>query len=165
MDRIDCKKRFHIKCVCVCVCLCAERKNHARELVREADLSQWDALVIISGDGLLYEVHRLVYKDADACAHAWGSTYTRTQMHAFGSTYTRMHLGPHTHACGSTHTHPKACMDKQSHTRGVTFYYSFILTKPGKAHFSIKCSISCLFFSCPYMNELPLCHCISSFKK
>ncbi|XP_056443021.1 sphingosine kinase 1-like [Gadus chalcogrammus] len=33
-----------------------ERKNHARELVREADLSQWDALVIISGDGLLYEV-------------------------------------------------------------------------------------------------------------
>ncbi|CAL8331990.1 unnamed protein product [Lota lota] len=33
-----------------------ERKNHARVLVREADLSQWDALVIISGDGLLYEV-------------------------------------------------------------------------------------------------------------
>ncbi|KAM6940072.1 sphingosine kinase 1-like [Xenentodon cancila] len=33
-----------------------ERQNHARELVREADLSQWDALVIISGDGLLYEV-------------------------------------------------------------------------------------------------------------
>ncbi|CAL8333603.1 unnamed protein product [Merluccius merluccius] len=36
--------------------LITERKNHARELVREADLSQWDALVIISGDGLLYEV-------------------------------------------------------------------------------------------------------------
>ncbi|KAJ3614859.1 hypothetical protein NHX12_018429 [Muraenolepis orangiensis] len=36
--------------------VCAERRNHARELVREADLSQWDALVIISGDGLLYEV-------------------------------------------------------------------------------------------------------------
>ncbi|KPP61212.1 hypothetical protein Z043_120715 [Scleropages formosus] len=34
----------------------AERQNHARELVREADLSQWDALVIISGDGLLFEV-------------------------------------------------------------------------------------------------------------
>ncbi|XP_018617591.2 sphingosine kinase 1 [Scleropages formosus] len=33
-----------------------ERQNHARELVREADLSQWDALVIISGDGLLFEV-------------------------------------------------------------------------------------------------------------
>ncbi|XP_041839172.1 sphingosine kinase 1-like [Melanotaenia boesemani] len=33
-----------------------ERQNHARELVREADLSQWDALVIMSGDGLLYEV-------------------------------------------------------------------------------------------------------------
>lgn len=33
-----------------------ERQNHARELVKEADLSQWDALVIMSGDGLLYEV-------------------------------------------------------------------------------------------------------------
>lgn len=33
-----------------------ERQNHAREMMREADLSQWDALVIMSGDGLLYEV-------------------------------------------------------------------------------------------------------------
>ncbi|XP_026160293.1 sphingosine kinase 1 [Mastacembelus armatus] len=33
-----------------------ERQNHARELVREADLSQWDAIAILSGDGLLYEV-------------------------------------------------------------------------------------------------------------
>lgn len=33
-----------------------ERQNHARDLVREADLSQWDALVIMSGDGLLFEV-------------------------------------------------------------------------------------------------------------
>ncbi|XP_076121474.1 sphingosine kinase 1-like [Alosa pseudoharengus] len=33
-----------------------EHQNHARELVREADLSQWDALVILSGDGLLFEV-------------------------------------------------------------------------------------------------------------
>ncbi|XP_034149901.1 sphingosine kinase 1 isoform X2 [Esox lucius] len=33
-----------------------ERQNHAREMVREADLSQWDALVIMSGDGLLFEV-------------------------------------------------------------------------------------------------------------
>ncbi|KAJ8399692.1 hypothetical protein AAFF_G00407970 [Aldrovandia affinis] len=33
-----------------------ERQNHARELAREADLSQWDALVIMSGDGLLFEV-------------------------------------------------------------------------------------------------------------
>ncbi|XP_015259132.1 PREDICTED: sphingosine kinase 1 [Cyprinodon variegatus] len=32
-----------------------ERQNHAREKVREADLSQWDALVIMSGDGLLHE--------------------------------------------------------------------------------------------------------------
>ncbi|XP_059188685.1 sphingosine kinase 2-like [Centropristis striata] len=33
-----------------------ERQNHARELVKEADLSQWGALVIMSGDGLLFEV-------------------------------------------------------------------------------------------------------------
>ncbi|XP_077462485.1 sphingosine kinase 1-like [Stigmatopora argus] len=33
-----------------------EHQNHARELVREVDLSQWDALVIVSGDGLLFEV-------------------------------------------------------------------------------------------------------------
>ncbi|KAK7939679.1 hypothetical protein WMY93_003005 [Mugilogobius chulae] len=33
-----------------------EAKNHARELVRKADLTQWDALVIMSGDGLLFEV-------------------------------------------------------------------------------------------------------------
>ncbi|KAM7394033.1 hypothetical protein PAMP_020860 [Pampus punctatissimus] len=37
-------------------CLSDKRQNHARELVREADLSQWDALVIMSGDGLLFEV-------------------------------------------------------------------------------------------------------------
>ncbi|XP_013865612.1 sphingosine kinase 2, partial [Austrofundulus limnaeus] len=33
-----------------------ERQDHAREHVKEADLSQWDAIVIMSGDGLLYEV-------------------------------------------------------------------------------------------------------------
>ncbi|XP_077380519.1 sphingosine kinase 1-like [Festucalex cinctus] len=33
-----------------------EHQNHAREHVRKADLSQWDALIIMSGDGLLFEV-------------------------------------------------------------------------------------------------------------
>ncbi|RXN37314.1 sphingosine kinase 1 [Labeo rohita] len=33
-----------------------ERQNHARDLVKNADLTQWDALVILSGDGLLFEV-------------------------------------------------------------------------------------------------------------
>uniref|UniRef100_A0A3Q3WML0 sphingosine kinase n=1 Tax=Mola mola TaxID=94237 RepID=A0A3Q3WML0_MOLML len=33
-----------------------EHQNHAREVVKKADLSQWDALVIMSGDGLLFEV-------------------------------------------------------------------------------------------------------------
>ncbi|XP_066530214.1 sphingosine kinase 1 [Hoplias malabaricus] len=31
-------------------------QNHARELVRNADLSQWSAIVILSGDGLVFEV-------------------------------------------------------------------------------------------------------------
>ncbi|XP_060759904.1 sphingosine kinase 1-like [Neoarius graeffei] len=33
-----------------------EHQNHARELVRNADLSQWSAIIILSGDGLLHEV-------------------------------------------------------------------------------------------------------------
>ncbi|XP_017518310.3 sphingosine kinase 1 isoform X1 [Manis javanica] len=33
-----------------------ERQNHARELVRAEELSRWDALVVMSGDGLMYEV-------------------------------------------------------------------------------------------------------------
>ncbi|RVE76656.1 hypothetical protein OJAV_G00010710 [Oryzias javanicus] len=33
-----------------------EHQDHAREYVKGADLSKWDALVIMSGDGLLYEV-------------------------------------------------------------------------------------------------------------
>uniref|UniRef100_A0A452J5J2 sphingosine kinase n=1 Tax=Gopherus agassizii TaxID=38772 RepID=A0A452J5J2_9SAUR len=33
-----------------------ERPNHARELVQAADLSQWDAVAVLAGDGLLYEV-------------------------------------------------------------------------------------------------------------
>ncbi|XP_062495776.1 sphingosine kinase 1 [Pezoporus occidentalis] len=33
-----------------------ERPHHAHEKVRDEDLSQWDALVVMSGDGLMYEV-------------------------------------------------------------------------------------------------------------
>lgn len=33
-----------------------DRRNHARELVRAEDLRLWDALVIMSGDGLMHEV-------------------------------------------------------------------------------------------------------------
>ena len=36
--------------------LSAERRNHARELVRAEDLRRWDALVVMSGDGLMHEV-------------------------------------------------------------------------------------------------------------
>ncbi|KAG8434043.1 hypothetical protein GDO86_012418 [Hymenochirus boettgeri] len=33
-----------------------ERQNHARELVQGIRLEEWDGIVVISGDGLLYEV-------------------------------------------------------------------------------------------------------------
>ncbi|KFV14357.1 Sphingosine kinase 1, partial [Tauraco erythrolophus] len=33
-----------------------ERPQHAHEKVRDEDLSQWDTLVVMAGDGLLYEV-------------------------------------------------------------------------------------------------------------
>ncbi|XP_037350838.2 sphingosine kinase 1 [Talpa occidentalis] len=33
-----------------------ERRNHAREFVRGEELSRWDALVVMSGDGLMHEV-------------------------------------------------------------------------------------------------------------
>nr|XP_056719438.1 sphingosine kinase 2 [Euleptes europaea] len=33
-----------------------ERQNHARELVQSISLAEWDGIVAVSGDGLLYEV-------------------------------------------------------------------------------------------------------------
>ncbi|KAM7069603.1 sphingosine kinase 1 isoform 1-T1 [Molossus nigricans] len=33
-----------------------ERRNHARELARTEELARWDALVVMSGDGLMHEV-------------------------------------------------------------------------------------------------------------
>lgn len=33
-----------------------ERHNHARELIREISLPEWDGIIIVSGDGLLHEV-------------------------------------------------------------------------------------------------------------
>ncbi|KAM8870612.1 sphingosine kinase 2 isoform 1-T3 [Spinachia spinachia] len=33
-----------------------ERQNHARELIREISLTDWDGIIIVSGDGLLHEV-------------------------------------------------------------------------------------------------------------
>jgi len=36
---------------------CAERQNHARELIREISLQEWDGIIIVSGDGLLHEVN------------------------------------------------------------------------------------------------------------
>ncbi|XP_049716600.1 sphingosine kinase 1 isoform X4 [Elephas maximus indicus] len=36
--------------------LLTEWRNHARELVRHEELGRWDALVVMSGDGLMHEV-------------------------------------------------------------------------------------------------------------
>ncbi|KAM3872710.1 sphingosine kinase 2 [Diretmus argenteus] len=33
-----------------------ERQNHAKELIREIPLPEWDGIIIVSGDGLLHEV-------------------------------------------------------------------------------------------------------------
>ena len=81
---------LYILCVCVCV---AERQNHARELVKEADLSQWDALVIMSGDGLLFEVKRDIRP-----LSSYPSTHTHT----------------HTHTHTLTHTHPDTYFNNTS---------------------------------------------------
>ncbi|XP_078063799.1 sphingosine kinase 2-like [Mustelus asterias] len=36
--------------------ICTEHQNHARELIQNIELCEWDGIVIVSGDGLLYEV-------------------------------------------------------------------------------------------------------------
>ena len=38
------------------ISVCAVRQNHARECMKEYDLSGVDGIVIASGDGLLHEV-------------------------------------------------------------------------------------------------------------
>ncbi|XP_056405571.1 sphingosine kinase 1 [Hyla sarda] len=45
--------------------LVTERPNQARELMREQDLSSWDAVVVMSGDGLLFEVINGLMERAD----------------------------------------------------------------------------------------------------
>ena len=46
---------------------CAERQNHARELIKEYDLSTVDGIVIASGDGLLYEVYVYLFHLLEWC--------------------------------------------------------------------------------------------------
>lgn len=47
-------------CVTCQIILCvSERQNHARELIREISLPEWDGIVIVSGDGLLHEVGKI----------------------------------------------------------------------------------------------------------
>lgn len=46
-----------------------ERQNHARELVQGLSLSEWDGIVTLSGDGLLFEV-----KGEHPNTEPWGTT-------------------------------------------------------------------------------------------
>uniref|UniRef100_A0A672R5M4 DAGKc domain-containing protein n=1 Tax=Sinocyclocheilus grahami TaxID=75366 RepID=A0A672R5M4_SINGR len=41
-----------------------ERQNHARELIKEISLPEWDGIVIVSGDGLLHEVNIVTVFDS-----------------------------------------------------------------------------------------------------
>ncbi|CAN8002201.1 unnamed protein product, partial [Ixodes hexagonus] len=36
---------------------CAERQNHAKEFIKNLNLRQWSGILVISGDGLLFEVY------------------------------------------------------------------------------------------------------------
>lgn len=51
-----------------------ERQNHARELVQGLSLSEWDGIVTLSGDGLLFEV-----KGSTLTLSLGGLQETRTQ--------------------------------------------------------------------------------------
>ena len=50
-------------CECVSLWPTVDRLNHAREMMKELDLSTIDGIVISSGDGLVYEVQ--------ICQHYW----------------------------------------------------------------------------------------------
>ena len=38
--------------------LITKRQNHARDLIAAEDLRRWSAILILSGDGLLYEAYQ-----------------------------------------------------------------------------------------------------------
>lgn len=42
--------------LCCSFCLILDRANCARDYVKKENLSQWDGIVVVSGDGLLFEV-------------------------------------------------------------------------------------------------------------
>lgn len=63
-----------------------EHQNHARELVREADLSQWDALVIMSGDGLLFEVIKRALRSDFDMKHLRSKIKRRSRINTFQTT-------------------------------------------------------------------------------
>ncbi len=50
-------------------CCGTERQNHARELIREISLLEWDGIVIVSGDGLLHEVNVITIFDCFCHIH------------------------------------------------------------------------------------------------
>lgn len=46
--------------ICNVCFLIAEYAGHAHDLIQELDLDEWDAVIIVSGDGLIYEVIKLI---------------------------------------------------------------------------------------------------------
>ena len=48
--------------------LITKRQNHARDLIANEDLTRWAAILILSGDGLLYETYQglMLRKDWDS---------------------------------------------------------------------------------------------------
>lgn len=62
----------------------AERPHHAQEKVRDEDLSQWDVLVVMSGDGLLHEVSARCHPLARAGGKLGGDAETKPSWKPWG---------------------------------------------------------------------------------
>lgn len=59
------------------LCHALERQNHARELISEISLHEWDGVVIVSGDGLLHEVPFIYVSINVICSKPKASTLAK----------------------------------------------------------------------------------------
>ena len=66
--------------MCVRLCVCADRSNHAFEHVQRAELSKYYGILIISGDGLVFEV-RLRLQSSTSTSTTSPATLTCTRSH------------------------------------------------------------------------------------
>lgn len=77
--------------------LITDRANCARDYVKKADISQWDGIVVVSGDGLLFEVYNglmarpdwkeAVKKPVGVIPGGSGNGLARALSHAAGEPY------------------------------------------------------------------------------